>query len=249
MERGQDDISPDWAASALQWWVDAGVDIFVGEEPRDWLRPKAASAEPVGTVLPAARAKAPEPPADALPDQLGLFREWLKSHDKLPFSSPSALRVCPSGDPASGLMVFIDMPSHEDCASGTLLSGEAGRLFDRMMAAIGRDRASLYLAAASCFQTPGGQLAGEPAKQCSTLARHHIGLAAPRAVLVFGDAASKVLLGLPVTRARAHWHEVETHAGPVRATATFHPTHLLKRPADKAHAWADLQMVMQGLNA
>jgi DNA polymerase len=74
-------------------------------------------------------------------------------------------------------------------------------------------------------------------------------LAAPRAVLVFGDAASKVLLGLPVTRARGRWHEIETHAGPMRAAATFHPAHLLKRPADKAHAWADLQMVMQGLSS
>ena len=238
-------------ASALQWWLDAGVDVPVAEEPRDWLKPK-APPQPLETkAMPApespAEAPAPEAINEPLPAQIDLFQSWLQSSATLPFASPSAPRVCPAGDPASGLMIMIDMPSAEDCSAGTLLSGDVGRLFDRMLAAIGRDRSSVYFAAVSCLRSADGRLAGPEEKQCGLLARHHIGLAAPRALLVFGDAASKALLGLPVARARGRWHEIDTHAGKVRAIATISPRQLLTHPAQKAHAWADLQMLMEGL--
>jgi uracil-DNA glycosylase family 4 len=227
-------------ASALQWWADAGVDVLVGEEPRDWLRPKPASAP---TPAPASHQPAP----DALPDQLDLFQAYLRESDRLSFASPSAPRVCPGGDPASGLMVMIDMPAAEDCSAGTLLSGEAGALFDRMLKAMGRDRDSIYLASLSCLRSPDGRLTGPAADQCATLARHHIGLVAPQALLLFGDACSKALLGLSVPQARGRWHEVQTHAGPIRTIVTMSPQYLVQMPKHKALAWADLQMLMQGL--
>lgn len=242
MERGKDPLSPAAAASALQWWADAGVDTLVDEAPRDWLRPK-AKAPPA----PAAALAPPVEPEQRLPDQLELFRGWLREHDALPYASPAARRVCPAGDPASGLMILTDMPAAEDCASGTLLSGPVGLLFDRMLAAIGRDRNSIYLASLSCLRSPDGRFAGEAASQCATLARHHIGLACPRALLLFGDACSKALLGLGVAQARGRWHEVATHAGPVRTLVSLAPSFLLNQPAYKAHAWADLQMLIEGL--
>ena len=239
MERASDPIAPA-VASALQWWADAGVDVMVDETPRDWLR-----AKPKAPAAPAAApgGKAPE----ILPDQLDLFQAWLRDHDALPYASPAAARVCPSGDPASGLMILTDMPAAEDCGAGTLLSGAAGRLFDRMLAAIGRDRGSIYLASLSCFRSPDGRLSGPHGSQCATLARHHIGLAAPKALLLFGDAPAKALLGMGMGQARGRWHEVATHAGPIRTIVTLPPDLLLKQPSAKAHAWADLQSLMQGL--
>lgn len=230
------------AASVLQWWQDAGVDVMIDEEPRDWLRPKAKAPAAPAPVVEAA------PPAEVLPGQLDLFQAYLRENGALPFASPSAPRVCPSGDPASGLMMITDMPAAEDCSAGTLLSGEAGRLFDRMLAAIGRDRGSIYLASLACFRSPDGRFTDPAATRCATLARHHIGLVAPRAALLMGDAASKALIGLPTMKARGRWHEIATHAGPVKAVATFPPDYLLKLPSAKAMAWADLQLLMQGLN-
>jgi DNA polymerase len=145
-------------------------------------------------------------------------------------------------------MIVTDMPAGEDCTSGTLLSGEAGKLFDRMLAAIGRDRASIYLASLSCLRSPDGRFSTEAASQCATLARHHIGLAAPQALLLFGDACSKALLGMPMAQARGRWHELATHAGPIRTIVTLSPSYLLNQPAAKALAWADLQLLMEGLN-
>lgn len=249
MERGNDPLSPADAASVLQWWSDAGVDALVGESPRDWLRPSAAAAAAASpgprAPAPSAPAAAAPAPASSFPDQMDLFHAYLRTSDALSFASPSAPRVCPSGDPASGLMILADMPTAEDCGTGTLISGEAGRLFDRMLAAIGRDRASVYLAALSCLRSPDGRLASEAAKSCAALARHHVGLAAPKAVLLLGDACSKALLGLPMAQARGRWHEIATHNGPARALVTIPPSYLLNLPAAKAHAWADLQMLIE----
>lgn len=239
MERGNDPFSPAAAASALQWWADAGVDVLVDETPRDWLRPAAKA--------PAAPAPA-APAADALPDQLEMFQAYLRDTETLPFASPMARRICPAGDPAAGLMILADMPAAEDCSAGTLISGEVGRLFDRMLAAIGRDRQSIYLASLSCLRSPDGRFTSEAASQCVTLARHHVGLAAPRALLLLGDACSKALLGLGMAQARGRWHEIATHSGPIRTIVTLPPSYLLSQPAAKAHAWADLQMLMDGLN-
>ena len=236
VERGSEPFSPAAAESALMWWIESGVDILVDEAPRDWLRPKRTQAP--------APAES-EPPGEAPPDQLNLFEAWLASSDRLPFAAPAAPRICPAGDPASGLMILADMPTGEDCAAGTLISGEAGRLFERMLAAIGRDRGSVYLAALSCIRSPSGQLNAEAAKSCAALARHHVGLVAPKAVLSFGDPCAKALLGLSVAQARGRWHALPTHAGPVKALATIAPRQLLETPRLKALAWADLQMLIE----
>ena len=246
MERDTNFSAADAAASVLQWWSDAGVDVVLDEAPRDWLKPQAAPASPARSVEPSAPAPAaPAAPAGELPDQLPLFRAWLAESGDLPYAAPSAPRVCPSGDPAAGLMILTDMPTGEDCAAGTLISGEAGRLFDRMLAAIGRSRETIYLAALSCLRSPDGRFNDDGAKQCATLARHHAGLVQPRAVLIFGDAASKALLGLPLAQARGRWHDLATHAGPVKALVSIPPSYLVNHPKAKAHAWADLQKLVE----
>lgn len=228
------------AASALLWWKDAGVDIVIDEEPRDWLRPKPVTAPAV--------APPPAAPTAALPDQLELFRAYLRESNGLAFASPSQPRVCPSGDPDSGLMIMTDMPAAADCSAGSLLSGEVGQLFDRMLAAIGRDRESIYLASLSCFRSVDGRFTSDASSQCSTLARHHIGLVQPKALLLMGDAACKALLGLPTMKARGRWHQLSTHAGQIVTLASFPPSYLLDQPSAKAAAWADLQLLMQGLS-
>jgi DNA polymerase len=44
----------------------------------------------------------------------------------------------------------------------------------------------------------------------------------------------------PISRVRGNWLSVDAGAGPVPALATFNPAYLLRRPEEKARAWADL---------
>ena len=234
-------MSSDRAASALKWWQDAGVDTIVGEEARDWLNPRAPA--PIAPATPA------QPAAASLPDSLDAFQAWLLESDDVPFASPGAPRLGPSGDPASGLMILVDMPAPEDFGAGILLSGEAGALFDRMMKAIGRSRETLYLAALSPIRTASGSFEGPDAARLADIARHHIALVRPRALLLFGDACSKTLVGPAVAGTRGRWHAVETTAGPVRTLVTIRPEKLLKQPGLKKLAWEDLQRLEEEVKA
>ena len=231
----------DWAASALKWWEDAGVDTLVDEAPRNWLAPPAP--RPSRASAPAAAA---EPLSETLPDSLEAFQAWLVEAD-LPLAAPGMPRIGPAGDAASGLMIFLDMPSAEDVAAGALLSGEAGALFDRMMQAIGRGRDSLYLASLSSVRTATGTFDAAAARRLAEIARHHIGLVAPKALLLFGDACAKTLLGAPVAETRGKWHELELPQGHFSTLVTIRPEKLVSTPGLKKYAWEDLQMLREGL--
>lgn len=237
-------MAADRAASALRWWQDAGVDTIVGESPRDWLKPE-TQGSPRGAHATPPRAE------ENLPDTLEAFHAWLLETHSLPFAAASAPRIGPAGDGSSGLMVLTDMPTAEDFAAGMLISSDG--LFDRMLEQtskkIGRElsRATIYLASLSPLRPPPGNLDPASAARLAEIARHHIALAAPRAVLLLGDICSKALLGGAVAHKRGAWHEIATNGGKVRALVTMKPENLNLRPNLKKHAWADLQMLEEGL--
>ena len=215
--------------SALGWWIEAGVDVVVEEAPHDWMRRAAP--------LPAPAEIAPEA---AAPADLAAFREWLSSVE---IPSGGGARVAPAGDPAAGLMVLADMP--ED---GDPVGGRAGLLFDRMLAAIGRDRAAIYLAPLSPTQFPAGRVPAEAIAPLAVIARRHVALARPAMLLLLGDAPALALLGMPMAAARGRLHKINHEGGTVGAVATFHPRFLLQRPACKADAWSDLRLMLEEMS-
>jgi DNA polymerase len=149
--------------------------------------------------------------------------------------------VLPAGDPQSDLMILIDAPD-----AGELMGGELGALFDKMLAAIGRDRGSIWLAPFATVR-PVGRVPQRDFKRLADIARHHIGLVAPKRLLIMGDAPSRALLGTEVVSARGQTHSLNLDGVTVEAVATHHPRLLNDRQTAKAQAWKDLQLLMKGL--
>ena len=230
-------MSLSWAASTLSWWSDAGVDVIVGEEPRDWLTiaPKAAR-----------KASATAPPAKApLPAELEQFQAWLMSSTEVPGAAPSAPRLGPAGNPEAAIMVLTDFPTLKDFSSGRLISSQG--LFDKMLGAIQLSRENIYLASLSPLRPPTGTLPPEALRRWGEIARHHIALVAPKAVLLLGDVCAKVLVGSAVNQSRSKWHEIETNGARFRALVTLKPEQLSLQPNLKKLAWSDLQMLNEGI--
>ena len=226
-------------ASTLAWWHEAGVDTLVDEKPRDWLKQRG----PISPKLPAETLPAPaSPPPETLPGTLEAFVAWRMTGGDQPEGIGSAAKAAPFGSTASGLMIMVDRPSGEE-----LFGDDEGRLFDRMLAAIGRDRESVYVAPVSFADwlvTPTPQTVA----RIGELARHHVRLAAPRRVLAMGDAASRALTGLIVSDARQSLRAVNQGGGNAVVVATWHPRTLLTQPAMKAESWADLLLLTGGLS-
>jgi len=227
------------AASALRWWLEAGVDVPVQEAPRDWLNPVRAAA-PAAAAAPAPAVAAPREPVP-LPETLDLFRDWLGSAKELPMASAGARRVLPHGEPGAPVMLLAETPAGEDAAAGRPIAGEAWTLMERMLAAIGLAAEDAYSASLSCFHAPGARLGEKELAACATIGRRHIALAAPKRLLLLGDAPARAMLGKSLAEARGHVHKVEG----VRTIVTFHPRFLLKQPSNKALAWRDLLLLME----
>lgn len=222
------------ARSALSWWLEAGVDVAVQEESRDWL-----SARPPPSAKPPAEA----PPAlkEPVADTLGELREWLSAAAHLPLAAPGSRRILPHGPENAEIMLLSDAPALEDAAAGQPIGGEAWGLAAKMLAAIGIDVADAYSASLSCFHTPGSRMTEAERQSCAEIARRHIALVQPKRLLLFGDGPSLALLGKRLVQARGHVHKIEG----VRTVVTFHPRHLINRPLDKSLAWKDLLLLME----
>ena len=251
------DQNLDWhaaAASLIGWWQDAGVDLLVEETPRDWFAapPPAATAPPAAAPAPAVQAPAVEAPAGRapLPQTLAEFLDWRVS-DAAPEARWPGRPVPPQGPADAQVMVLLDQPEREDAESGALLTGAPGRLFDRMLAAIGLTREAVHLASVATVRPATGRVLPEIAADLHLIAAHHVRLVAPRRLLVMGDAASRAILSTGVWEARGGLRRINLQggeeAGGTQVLATFHPRFLLDQPACKAEAWRDLQMLIGGL--
>ena len=227
----------DWsalAASALEWWHEAGVDTFVEDSPRDWLARPAPLAPP-----PPAE---PVPQQAALPDTLEAYVAWRGGDEPLD-AGWSDLRFVAEGDPASGLMVIVDCPDDDGIATGA-----TGRLLDRMLAAIGRTRESIYLATMCAARPLAGRITPENEAALGPLLRHHVALTGPRRVLVTGGAASRAIAAADAARARGSLHDINLNGVRVGVVVTYPLRVLLDRPAAKGEAWKDLQLLMGGMD-
>jgi DNA polymerase len=220
-------------AGLLEWWVEAGVDIAVAEESRNWLKPasKAASEPAIASNV-----------AEPSHETLAQLRDWLSSSVQLPLASATARRILPHGPEHAAVMLLSDAPALEDFASGQPIGGDAWVLTGKMLAAIGVDAdEQAYSASLSCFHAPGTRMTDQDRAACAEIARKHIALARPKRLVLFGDGPCRAMLGEPLLQARGRVHKIEG----VRTVATFNPRWLLKRPSDKAKAWADLLLLME----
>jgi DNA polymerase len=222
------------ARGALAWWLEAGVDAAIQEQPRNWLKP---APKPVVEARPIEPANLIRPGHETLAE----LQEWLATSAQLPLASATAKRILPHGPESAAVMVLSDAPTLEDYASGRPIGGDAWVLTQRMLAAIGIAPDQGYCASLSPIHAPGARLAGRSLDDYAEIARGHVRLAKPKRLLLLGDGPSQALLGKRLVEARGHIHKVEG----VRTVATFHPRQLIKRPLDKRLAWQDLLLLME----
>jgi uracil-DNA glycosylase family 4 len=222
------------ARSALAWWLDAGVDMLVQEEPRDWLKAPPPRAQPIVAEAPP---NVVEPSHETLAD----LQDWLSSSMQLPLASATAKRILPHGPENAAIMLLSDAPTFEDSAAGQPIGGEAWELAKRMLAAIGIPVEHAYSASLSCLHLPGTKMSPADRAACAEIARKHIRLVRPKRLLLLGDGPAQALIGKPIAQARGHVHKIEG----VRTVATFHPRSMINQPSNKSLAWKDLLLLME----
>ena len=158
------------ARSALAWWLEAGVDVAVQEEPRDWLKP-AAAARRAGCRAGAGRRTSSEPSHETLAELQRLAGEQRAAAARV---RRPRKRILPHGPENAAVMLLSDAPALEDAAAGQPIGGEAWELAKRMLAAIGISADEAYSASLSCFHAPGARMTDADREACAEIARKHI---------------------------------------------------------------------------
>ncbi|MGH6878905.1 MAG: uracil-DNA glycosylase [Rhizomicrobium sp.] len=255
--------------AALRWLVEAGADEAIGEAPVNRFRPVADQAAA------RARVEAPQvvrrPAAVAQPspvkstDQIGRAMELaaacttlaelkaaLERFDGCALKRHATRMVFADGTPARRILFIGEAPGKDEDAAGLPFVGRAGKLLDRMLAAIGLDRkTNVYITNVVNWRPPGNRdPSPEEAAVCLPFLRRHIELVAPELMVVLGAVAVRHVMGRSegIMRLRGSWLEYFAGGRMVPVMPTLHPAYLLRRPIEKKLAWRDLQQILLKVN-
>jgi DNA polymerase len=199
-----------------------------------------------GDPLPAA---APQPvPAPLEDDRLARIAamDWPQLRQAV--AECRACRLCEQrkqavlgvGDTAADWLFVGEGPGAEEDERGEPFVGQAGRLLDNMLAAIGLKRGEdVYIGNAVKCRPPANRTP-EPQETaaCFPFLERQIRLIAPRLIVALGRPAAQTLLGSEVKIAAARGRLFDYRGIPL--IVTYHPAYLLRNLPDKAKAWEDL---------
>jgi DNA polymerase len=222
------------------------------------LPPLAAASGASHDVPPAPAASAPtrtgdEPvatsraPVELAPRATGIeLMEWEALEQAV--AGCRACKLCTSrrntvfgvGDRQADWLIVGEAPGENEDIQGEPFVGQAGKLLDNMLRALGLSRRDKVYIANVLKCRPPGNRNPEPDEvaQCEPFLRRQVQLLQPKIIVAMGRFAVQSLLGtqdaIGKLRGRAH-----SYAG-VPVVVTYHPAYLLRSLPEKAKAWSDL---------
>lgn len=186
-------------------------------------------------------------------ETLDQLREAVASFDGCNLKFTAKNTVFSDGNPQAKLMLVGEAPGRDEDIEGRPFVGRSGQLLDRMLAAIGLDRSSVYIANVIPWRPPGNRTPTPHETQiCRPFIERQIELVNPAVLVHLGGASAKTLLNTSegILRLRGNWKGYATASGAViPAMPTLHPAYLLRTPAHKKLAWRDFLEVKMRLRA
>jgi DNA polymerase len=264
-------LTAEEAARLVAWYAALGVDA-VSEEGRDRFG-EAPAAKPPRSEAPLP-ASAPPSPALLLGDgnalaasaeesvmaaraaaaQAGSLEELealLNAFNGCALKATASRLVFSDGVAGSRVMLVGEAPGRDEDRVGKPFVGRSGQLLDKMLAAIGLDRTSVYIANVVPWRPPGNRTPTPQETQiCLPFLQRQIELAKPEVLVFLGGSAAQSVLRTSegILRLRGRWHDYDAGGRQLRAMATLHPAFLLRSPLQKRLAWRDMLAVKRALD-
>lgn len=248
------------ALAALAWQVELGADEAIGDAPVDrFVVPEPAPAQAPPDFSPKNRAPSEPPPLHEAPkvdavavagkaagqaQTLEELRAAIAAFDLCDLKKGAKTTVFADGNPAAPVMILGEAPGRDEDIEGRPFVGRAGKLLDRMLATIGLDRTAetheqaAYISNVMYWRPPGNrEPTPEELAMMLPFVERHVQLAQPKVLVLMGNTPCAALLGKRgILRLRGNWTEA---LGRPTLPMT-HPAYLLRNPAAKREAWADL---------
>ncbi|MCE2945534.1 MAG: uracil-DNA glycosylase family protein [bacterium] len=241
----------------------------MGLSPRWRLRDGAAQlvqGVPVAAVAPAVAAPASAPPAapvaptvataPTLPRDAAIMQmDWPQLEQAVagctacPLAGTRNCTVFGVGDRRASWLFVGEGPGAEEDERGEPFVGQAGRLLDNMLAALGMRRGDdVYVANIVKCRPPGNRVpAAAEVAACETYLHRQIQLLQPKVIVALGKTAAVTLLGKEQSIASMRGKVFRYRDTPLMVT--YHPAYLLRTLPDKIKAWEDLCFIRDKVDA
>ena len=259
------------ARELLAFYLEAGVDCALSDEPVDRLSEVSAEERPVNR--PISRAPLPKTPAatprtEAVPapdvaiesaralapkaSSLEELRTLLQAFDGCALKSTATRLVFADGNPKARIMFVGEAPGRDEDLEGLPFVGRSGKLLNLMLAAVGLDRTSVYIANIIPWRPPGNRdPSPHETQMCLPFIKRQIELVDPDILVCLGKPSSQAVLELKdgIMKTRGRWYDYDTGKRKIRAMATFHPAYLLRQPIYKRLTWQDIRAVKKAMQS
>jgi len=148
-----------------------------------------------------------------------------------------------TGDPHADLMLIGEAPGEEEDQKGEPFVGRAGKLLDKILRAINKNRnEGVYITNVLKCRPPNNRdpLPSEVSK-CEPYLLKQITMIQPKIIVALGRISGKTLLQKDILLKDMRGMIHDYHGIPLKVT--YHPAALLRNPNFKKFAWEDFQWV------
>ena len=157
-----------------------------------------------------------------------------------------------SGNEKAKILIIGEAPGADEDRVGIPFVGRSGQLLDKMLSAIGVERKDVFITNILPWRPPGNRApTSSEISICLPFVKKQIDLVDPDMIFILGGSAANSLLdnGEPISKLRGKWLEYKKANGKqAQVLASFHPAFLLRTPAQKAKAWADVLRLSKALS-
>ena len=154
--------------------------------------------------------------------------------------------VFSDGNLNSKIMIIGEGPGANEDMQGKPFVGRAGKLLDKMLAAIQLNREKVYISNVVNYRPPENRKpTEEEIKRYFPYLKSHIEIINPKILLLLGSTALNTIIGneIVISKARGKWIQKSIGKSKPWIIASFHPAFLMRQPEQKKWAWLDLKMI------
>ena len=182
--------------------------------------------------------------------QLENLKKQIAEIDACDLKNHANQLVFSDGNFRSKIMLVGEGPGQKEDEIGKPFMGDAGKLLNKMLAAIDIKRESIYITNVVNYRPPNNRKpTTAEINKYSKFLYEHISIINPKILIIMGGTAMEALIGnnFKISKERGIWKDVIIKGKTYLSIVTFHPAYLLRQPDQKKYSWIDLKEIKKKL--
>ena len=183
--------------------------------------------------------------------QLENLKKQITEIDSCDLKNHANQLVLSDGNFRSKIMLVGEGPGQKEDEIGKPFMGDAGKLLNKMLAAIDIKRESIYITNVVNYRPPNNRKpTTAEINKYSKFLYEHISIINPKILIIMGGTAMEALIGnnFKISKERGIWKDVIIKGKTYLSIVTFHPAYLLRQPDQKKYSWIDLKEIRKKIN-